>query len=182
MKKEKKKKKIAIDTFYTSDNAYTVGVIFSKWTDREPLEIIRSQIVPPFPYVPGQFYKRELPCILDLLKGITLSEFDTILIDGYIWLRDNSGEILEGLGSHLWDALPKTSGLSLVGVAKSKFGKSEEISAPIIRGTGITPLYVQAVGKLGNREAGELVRGMYGANKLPYLLHLLDEETKKSAP
>lgn len=34
------------------------------------------------PYEPGSFYKRELPCILSLLKDI-YKQLDAIVIDGY---------------------------------------------------------------------------------------------------
>ena len=44
--------KLAIDTYYTEENAYTVGVFFSKWDDTEPLKIIKRITKPEYPYVP----------------------------------------------------------------------------------------------------------------------------------
>ena len=52
-------------------------------------------------YVPGQFYRRELPCLLAVF-GLVRQPLEIILIDGYVWL-DAQG--MPGLGGHLFDAL-----------------------------------------------------------------------------
>jgi hypothetical protein len=52
------------------------------------------------PYVPGEFYRRELPCILRVLETISES-IDVIVVDGYVWLEGTR----PGLGAHLFDTL-----------------------------------------------------------------------------
>jgi deoxyribonuclease V len=172
-----KKKKIAIDASYKEDSAYTVGVIFSSWDDTEPEKIIDCTVKNPGPYIPGEFYKRELKCILELLKLINLEDFDTIIVDGFIWIKKD-GELTEGLGARLWQEL-NNSDLSIIGVAKSPFSDCSEYSCSVYRGTGITPLYVQGVGKkMDNKKAGNIIKNMGGQYKLPDILKTLDKKTK----
>ena len=176
-------KKIAIDSYYPNDSlCCTVGLIFYNWTDEKPDDIIRVETTKFMPYVPGQFYKRELPGILELLKCIKLQEFDTIIIDSYIDLLLDSGEIQGGLGRHLGDSLMNSKKLNnipdVVGVAKSKFGKTGKISEAVLRGISRNPLWVQSY--LGDSEAGKKIREMAGEGRIPTLLKLLDKETKKN--
>lgn len=173
------KKKIAIDASYKEDSAYTVGVIFSSWDETEPEEIIDSTIKNPGPYIPGEFYKRELKCILELIKKINLHEYDTIIIDGFIWIKKD-GELTEGLGAKLWMELKEQyPDLSIIGVAKSPFSDCINYSQPVYRGTGITPLYVQGIGnRIDNRRAASIIKRMGGSYKLPDLLKILDKKTK----
>lgn len=172
--------KLAIDTFYTEDNAYTVGVFFSRWDDTEPLEIIKHTSKPIYPYVPGEFYKRELPCIMDLLGLVNFDTLSTIIVDGFIRI-EKDGVLVPGLGEHLYDEV-KDWGISVIGVAKSKFEGCNRWSIPIIRKEGSNPLYVQGIGRYTDNMAAELIKGMSGPNKLPTLLQILDRETKDINP
>lgn len=172
--------KLAIDTYYTEENAYTVGVFFSKWDDTEPLKIIKRITKPEYPYVPGEFYKRELPCIMNLLGGVDFDSLSTIIVDGFVRIEKN-GEMVSGLGEHLYDEV-KDWGISVIGVAKSKFDGCENWSIPIIRKAGSKPLYVQGIGRYTDEMAASLIKGMAGPNKLPILLQRLDRETKEINP
>lgn len=175
-------KKIAIDSYYYTENSsYTVGVIFDSWTDSKPSTILSTTTENVGPYVPGQFYKRELPGILDILGKVDLNGFDTILVDGFVWLLDQDGTYSEGLGKKLWNALGKPKDLEVIGVAKTLFGRCSEICVPVLRGEAIKPLWVDCVGSTGltKQEAAELVRGMAGPYRIPSLLKILDTETKK---
>ena len=172
--------KLAIDTYYTEENAYTVGVFFSKWDDTEPLKIIKRITKPKYPYVPGEFYKRELPCIMDLLGGVDFDSLSTIIVDGFVRI-EKDGEMVSGLGEHLYDEV-KDWGISVIGVAKSKFDGCENWSIPIIRKAGSKPLYVQGIGRYTDEMAASLIKGMAGPNKLPILLQRLDRETKEINP
>lgn len=169
--------KIAIDTFYYNDSdAYTVGVIFSNWTDSYPEKIVSCHTSEFAPYISGQFYKRELPCILDLLKHVNLSEFDTIILDGFVWLPESR----EGLGQHLWNKLKSLyPDLKIIGVSKSKFAGCEECSEKLYRGPAKNPLYINSNENINREEASELISKMHGKYKLPTLLKILDKETKK---
>lgn len=168
--------KIAIDTYYRSDSdAYTVGVLFENWQDSKPKEIISCHTSSFAPYIPGQFYKREMPCILDLLKQINISNLDTIILDGFVKLPER-----DGLGMHLWKELGLPSSLSIVGVAKTRFDKCESIALPVYRGkTAIKPLWVNTNGLISNEEAVDRIKQMHGDFRIPDLLKLLDKETKK---
>ena len=85
---------LAIDTYYLPEEAHTVGVIFELGCSY-PQDTIKS-ILPSdkySSYIPGEFYKRELPPILDLLKKISLNGIEYIILDGYILLKYNDGNI-----------------------------------------------------------------------------------------
>ncbi|WP_207420305.1 hypothetical protein [Desertivirga brevis] len=49
-------------------------------------------------YIPGEFYKRELPGILSLLDKINFELIQAIIIDGFVILND---EGKPGLGGYL---------------------------------------------------------------------------------
>ena len=169
---------LAIDTYYTTDVAKTVGVLFNDWRDtKADSVIINYRYTEVAHYIPGEFYKRELPCILGLTNILDLSRIDTIIVDGFVDLKHKDYSIGPGLGRYLWEALGRK--IEVVGIAKTNYGLTDQISDNILRGKGSTkPLYVQS-STHNNMSVGEKVRNMYGENRLPYLLKLLDRETKK---
>ena len=174
-------KKLAIDVYYLNDSlARTVGVVFEDWSDQQPSDIIVDWCHQFGRYIPGQFYLRELPCILGLLQKVDLRDFDTVILDSYLKLRDDLGTDSPGLGVKLWEVIGQGyPHLDIWAVAKSKYGKCKQISCPIMRGESKTPLYVQAL-KESNDEAGRIVRDvMHGPFRLPTLLKILDQVTKK---
>lgn len=177
---KKRPKKLAIDTFYTQDNAYTVGIIFSNWNSNLPDSVISCNTPNPSPYIPGEFYKRELPCILDLLKEVDLQEISTIIVDGYVWI-EKDGSLCDGLGAKLYEVLNDPE-ITVIGVAKSKFSGCEEHSYPILRGTATKPLYIQSIGRISGKNASSLIKNMKGSCKLPDLLKYLDRKTKSLSP
>ena len=123
---------IAIDVQYAADDAHATvaGVLF-----REPLlPIVDDELVvvtrAPKPYVPGQFYQREMPCILELMQHVAVP-IDTVFIDGYVDLGANPG-----LGRHLYHAL--RGEMPVIGVAKRWFRASAAIA--VKRGQSERPL------------------------------------------
>lgn len=163
--------KIAVDSYYYSDtDCYTVGVIFENWTDSEPVEIISCHTSRFGPYIPGQFYLRELPGLERLLASVDLSSIDTVIVDGFV----NFGDQHPGLGEHLKkDYLDQINpSINIVGVAKTKFSGCEKFSEPVLRGKAINPLWVQGTNP-------ENIKNMDGKYRLPTLLKILDKETKK---
>jgi deoxyribonuclease V len=154
-----------LDVTYRNDAACAAGVIFRDWADANPLDekVVHVQNVEP--YQPGQFYRRELPCLLAVLKQ--LPPIDTAIIDGYVWL---DGEPRPGLGAHLHKAL--NGNLSVVGVAKTKFHGANGVRE-VIRGSSKRPLFVTAVG-IEQQLAANHVRSMHGDNRLPTLLARAD--------
>jgi deoxyribonuclease V len=168
---------VAIDSYYYSDtDCYTVGVLFSKWEQSKPSRIISCHTSEFAPYCPGKFYTRELPGILNLMKRKEVEGIDTIVLDSFLSLKDNDGSIKEGLGCHLREYFPS---ISLIGVAKSEYCLSRDISIPVIRGLARNPLWVQGMGEYNNSLAASCIKSMFGDYRIPDLLKILDKETKK---
>ncbi|WP_298137367.1 endonuclease V [Flavobacterium sp.] len=92
---------LAIDVHYKETYAKAVGVLFD-WEDENPKEIVTAIINEVAKYESGQFYKRELPCILELLKQIDLEKVDCIIVDGHVYVNDDKSL---GLGGHLYHSL-----------------------------------------------------------------------------
>ena len=92
---------LAIDVHYKEDYAKSVGVLF-QWNDAEPQQLITATRNDVAPYEPGQFYKRELPCIMQLLEQVDLSTLDAIIVDGHVFVDDQKSF---GLGGYLYQTL-----------------------------------------------------------------------------
>ena len=102
----------AFDVYYLEYGCAAAAVMFSSYSDAEPIAEYTEFIHGAVEYIPGEFYKRELPCILSLLK--LLEEVpEEIIVDGYVMLRDQPG-----LGQHLFEHLDEK--IPVIGVAKSK--------------------------------------------------------------
>ena len=161
-----------VDVDYRDACAIAACVLVNDWTDAEPeLEIVES-IAHVEDYVPGQFYKRELPCLLAVLaKSPHLIE--TIVIDGYVWL----GPDKPGLGAHLFDALGRS--MKVVGVAKTKFLSAADVAIDVLRGGSKSPLAVSAAG-FDLTGAGNHVRSMHGEFRIPSLIKRVDRLCRDS--
>jgi deoxyribonuclease V len=156
-----------IDVGYERDRAVTACVTFERWTDDRPKsEIITRSASAPLPYVPGEFYQRELPFLLAALGPLDL---EIAIIDGYVTLADRPG-----LGAHLHAALEKR--VAIVGVAKHEFRGAPSI--PVHRGKSARPLFVSAIG-IAEGEAAEHVRSMHGAHRIPTLLKRADTLSRR---
>ena len=163
--------KVAIDVYYDSSKAKAVGVIFDEWGAKEPHEIITALIDYVEDYESGNFYKRELPCILKLLETVDMDSINTIVIDGYVYLGDITKA---GLGMHLYNSL--AGKMPIIGVAKTYFHENSAVE--VFRGTSKKPLYITSVG-METSEAAMYIRNMHGDFRMPKLLKLLDIETRK---
>ena len=163
---------LALDSYYPGD-AYTVCLSFNNWTDQDPKEIFTEISTLTEEYEPGFFYKRELPCILSILKKISLEDIKAIVIDGFVTL-DDSGKL--GLGGHLYDALNKT--IPIIGVAKNDFINLIHGKRLVYRGTSAKPLYISAAGMELDIAAG-FIKSMHGDFRIPTLLKQLDVLTKQ---
>lgn len=128
---------IAFDTYYYDNKAKTIGVGFNEWEDDNPIEIYSEIIEGIAEYEPGSFYKREMPCILSLLKKINLNKVQLIIVDGYVILNDNGKY---GLGGHLYEKLSEK--IPIIGVAKSGYDSNKLNSKALLRGESKKPLYV----------------------------------------
>ncbi len=157
----------ALDVDYRPSSAVAACVLFRGWTAQAPLSERVVTLGAPAPYEPGQFYRRELPCLLKALEQCE-NRPDVVVIDGYVWLGD---ENVPGLGGHLYQALTKQ--VIVVGVAKTRFANATA-AVSICRGASRAPLYVTAAG-MPAVEAARLVQGMHGPFRIPTLLKRADQ-------
>lgn len=158
---------LAVDVHYLDTGAVVAGVLFDHWARCEGNHEVTARIRSVEPYQPGQFYKRELPCILAILEKLPLQP-TTIVVDGYVYL---GSEKRPGLGYHLFEALD--AAVAVIGVAKNRFeGTLDE--AELIRGNSQRPLYVTAVG-IDQTQAKQRIATMCGRHRIPTLLKRVDQ-------
>lgn len=162
---------LAIDVYYKEQLAKVVGILFN-WKDEEPTEIFITYIKNVEEYQSGQFYKRELPCILKLLKEINIQNLECIIVDGHVYI-DNDKNF--GLGGYLYESLEKQ--IPIIGVAKKSFFNTANVSFPVYRGISDNPLFVSSIG-IDVEIAIENIKNMYGEYRIPSLLKKLDGLTK----
>lgn len=155
-----------IDVDYRSEGAVAACVLFADWTAErgEARQVVAIRTVAP--YVPGKFYLRELPCLLEVL-GRVREVPEVVVVDGYVWL---GGEDKPGLGAHLFQALDGAA--AVVGVSKSRFAGAGP-AVEVFRGRSRRPLFVSAVG-IDLDEAAGWVTGMSGPYRIPALLREVD--------
>lgn len=118
-------------------------------------------------YQSGQFYKREMPCLLALIEAID-KPFDMIIIDGYVFL---DGVEKAGLGKYLYDNLSNKK--PIIGIAKNHFYDISEDYA-VWRGISKHPLYVTSVG-INPLEAKNRVAGLEGKHRMPNIVTHVDK-------
>jgi deoxyribonuclease V len=159
-----------VDVDYRNSGALAAGLWFRGWQ----AAMAEFEAIASFPevaeYEPGAFYRRELPCLLNLLtRG---PRADLVLVDGYVWLGDG----VPGLGAHLHSAI----GGVVVGIAKTRFATATD-AIPICRGSSRSPLFVSAVG-MPTKDAAEKVATMHGPYRLPTLVKQVDALARSSRP
>lgn len=166
---------LAFDVGYGADNtAKTVCAVFKDWQATEADEFLVRYLDKVEEYTPGQFYKRELPCIMEVLKDMDLSAVSAIVIDGFVTL-DNENKL--GLGGYLYEKLGKK--VPVIGVAKSGFGTKSEGMEKVYRGESKKPLFVTTMG-VGLEQTAENIRNMAGDFRMPDILKEVDTLTKQS--
>lgn len=164
---------LALDVHYKDDgSAKSVGILFN-WNDFQPKEILIEYINETDEYIPGEFYKRELPCLLKIIEKVDLADLKGIVIDGYIYINNEKGL---GLGGHLWQTLNKQ--IPIIGVAKNFYHGNAKTVQQIYRGESKKPLYISSVG-IDLEQASDLIEQMQGEFRMPDLLKQLDVITKQ---
>lgn len=157
---------LAVDVAYQDNTAVAAGVLFRGWEATSTLQELTVPCPAVEAYLPGQFYRRELPCILQLLEQLETT-VDLIVIDGFVYL---GAEHRPGLGSHLYESLDRQ--IAVVGVAKSAY-KDTPAATMLCRGGSTRPLYVTAIG-INEEVARQGVQHMHGKDRLPRLLKQVD--------
>ena len=161
---------LAFDAHYTDERTRLVAAGFRDWADPEPDSLHVWETGPAVAYEPGQFYKRELPIILDALRDFDLDAVQAVIVDGYVYL-DGEGRL--GLGGYLYEKLGGK--VPVVGVAKSFFRGNTAV--PVLRGESSKPLYVTALG-MDPEVAAAHLRSMAGPYRMPNILAAVDRGTK----
>jgi len=150
-----------------ADKARELRACFSKTGHAAPFT---REIVVEIPevekYVPGEFFRRELPCIEKVIACVH-ERLDCIVIDGYVNLGDPP---TSGLGQHLWERLGRTT--PAIGVAKSAYVGTPE-AAKLYRGGSSRPLYVTVAG-IPLDEAKRHILSMTGQYRIPDILKTVD--------
>lgn len=157
---------LATDVHYSGDEALTAAVLFEEWTATEALHEwveSRSGIAE---YSPGEFYRRELPCILPLIERAYQSlHLKAIIVDGYVDLGGGK----PGLGRYLSRALDEH--VEVIGVAKNEFVGAP--AAEVLRGESKKPLFVTTTGNL--HAAARRIARMDGEFRFPTILKRVDD-------
>lgn len=156
-----------LDVSYHGLEANAAAVLFHSWGDSVGRREIVARVAPVAEYRPGQFYRRELPCLLALLE-LVKEPVELLIVDGYVWLGKESRP---GLGAHLYEAQGSTT--AVIGVAKSGFAGATG-AIPVLRGRSRRPLQVTAAG-LDARVAANYIETMHGEHRIPTLLKRADQ-------
>src|SRR6476659_8189917 len=103
-----------LDVDYLEPGAVAAAVLAHTWVDPAPAAEVVAFRTEVAEYVPGEFYRRELPCLLAVVSRCPAMP-DVIVVDGYVWL----GPDRPGLGARLHEALG--GNVPVVGVGKTSF-------------------------------------------------------------
>ncbi|ATQ74238.1 endonuclease V [Massilia violaceinigra] len=164
---------LAVDVQYDADCGYAAGLLFERWDALTPAATICKKQAGVGEYVPGEFYKRELPCILALLGELDQLP-EVVVIDGFVFLDGHSHA---GLGKHLYDALDGKA--KVIGVAKTSYAGIGD-NYKLLRGDSIKPLFITCIG-LELAEAKEHIAAMHGPHRMPVLLKTVDRICREQA-
>jgi deoxyribonuclease V len=163
----------ALDVHYRPDrSAKAVCLVFDRFDAPHASATYEAVLHDVADYQPGEFYRRELPCLLQVLALTDTSALTCLVIDGYVFL-DDTGK--PGLGWHLHQYFQGK--IPVVGVAKTSFHNNLRLVRPVLRGTSRNPLYVSSIG-IDVDIAAAHVRCMDGPYRMPDLLKLVDGKTK----
>jgi deoxyribonuclease V len=159
----------ALDVHYddAEHRATAAAVIFENWNDAHPAAEYTASISDIEPYVPGEFFRRELPCLLAVIEKIP-EPLHAIVVDSYVTLGDKPG-----LGQHLFERLG--SRILVIGVAKTEFHAARAVD--LCRGVSQSPLYITAAGVDPN-EAARFIQQMHGPHRIPTLLKQVDRRAR----
>lgn len=154
--------------------AVVAGIVFADWQSDRRIATHTVTVEKVAPYQPGQFYKRELPCLLALIETVTPRP-TTIVIDGYVTLGQTQRD---GLGAYLYRTLGEC--IPVIGIAKNRFADTPE-ACEVYRGQSQKPVYVTCMG-MTLEEAKERVQTMHGQYRFPTLAKAVDSECRQASP
>lgn len=160
----------ALDVHYEEDEAVVAAVLFSDWESAHPAKVLTCRQDDVKEYRPGEFFVRELPCLLLALREFSVAP-ELIFVDGYVWLDDHK----PGLGAKLYESLQQA--IPVVGIAKSPWPGVKRLRT-VRRGNALRPLWITSVG-VDLCEAAAGVSRMHGPFRLPSMIRLADTLCRK---
>lgn len=167
---------LAVDVHYEADTAFVCGVTFTDPTQDEPDRVYHSKIDIPGEYQSGEFYKRELPCIVKLIEEHQLLPA-VVVVDGFTFLNNYNKP---GLGAYLSDYFyQEGKEVAVIGVAKNPREDTPK-EWQVFRGNSSKPLYVKATG-LDDEFSQSVISRMAGEYRIPTLLKLVDRLCRDEA-
>ncbi len=159
-------KMIAVfDNHYFDETVRSAVCCIQDWSDDIPalekcmMDAISSD------YVPGEFFRRELPSIIKLIQELDV-ELHTLVIDGYVDLSTGR----PGLGRHLYNHFEEQ--VPVIGVAKNAF-KESDTHHEVLRGESQSPVFITACG-LDTSTAADYISAMHGQFRIPSILKCVD--------
>lgn len=160
---------LALDVLYndTNNTAQIAGVLFEA-DSSVCISTYETTLSDIHPYIPGEFYRRELPCLTKLISMVD-TPYDILCVDSYVDLEPGH----KGLGRHLYEYFQGK--YPVIGVAKTHFHDAEAVE--VCRGESKKPLYVTSVG-LEITEAVGIVEQMHGSYRIPTHLKKVDMLTR----
>lgn len=164
---------LAFDTWYFDKAAKTVCVVIEEWSAPVLYKVYSEIYKEVDNYIPGEFYRRELPCILSLWHRVEEKDVEAIIIDGFVYLDDDGRY---GLGGHLYEQLGRK--IPIIRVAKTDFVPLQKNKRCLWRGKSKRPLYITSVG-INLDIATEYIKSMAGQFRIPALLKELDRLTRQ---
>ncbi len=164
----------AADVHYREDKAVGVIVLFSEWESLDILSYEKIEFTGKYSeYIPGEFYKRELPILISLYERIKNTELEAFIVDGYVFLGK---EEKPGLGYYVYQNLGGS--IPVIGAAKSRFKENSENCRELLRGKSAKPMYITSIG-ISPDEALMKMQKMKGSFRIPDILSKLDRMTKE---
>jgi deoxyribonuclease V len=164
-----------VDVDYRSEGtAFAACVVFDAWSAAEAVETRVVRIDAVEAYQPGEFFRRELPCVLRVIAAVE-ARLDVVVVDGYVTL-DPEGR--PGLGLRLYEAFEQS--VPVIGVAKTHFATATHAIA-LRRGDSRVPLWITSAG-LAPEAAAAHVLAMHGRHRIPTLLRQVDRLAREAPP
>jgi len=155
------------DVDYKENKAQAACLVVDTWQAAAPVKAYSCIVEPIANYESGQFYKRELPCILKLYELVDLP-ISCMVVDSYVWLNSL---YKPGLGAYLYEHFQQQ--IPVVGIAKNAFKETNLLAKPMLRGSSKKPLYITSAG-IDLKEAAECVQKMHGTHRIPSILKAVD--------
>lgn len=177
---------LLLDVHYdeVNNSAHIAGIITDDWISDKIIsiyEIDKNGI--DCAYIPGQFYKREMPCLIELWNSLSeydKSNIDTIIVDGFYDIWNGS----KGLGHHFKDWLTANGyNKEVVGIAKNPCRETNKFTLPVYRTeeskTSKCRSALWVNGSKMENDYQSKVLSMHGKYRIPTLIKAVDKLSRK---